>query len=64
MSIVTSSQTALPEAPSAELLPREGGPDRDPETFMTRAIGTFLGLAVSAALIAGLIGLLHLAGRV
>ena len=31
---------------------------------MTRAIGTFLGLAVSAALIAGLIGLLHLAGRV
>ena len=64
MSIVTSPETALPEAPSSELSQRDGGLDRDPENFMTRAIGTFLGLAVSAALIAGLIGLLHLAGRV
>ncbi len=37
--------------------------DPDPENWLSRAIGIFLGLAISAAAVGGIIGLLHLGGR-
>ena len=37
--------------------------DSEPENWLSRGIGIFLGLAISAAAVGGVIGLLHLGGR-
>ena len=62
---------SMTNEPAVELTPEPTGGldavgasyDSEAENWLTRGIGTFLGLAVSAAAVGGVIGLLHMHGH-
>ncbi len=60
---MTNGQAEIAGEPVIERPEMKSSYDLEPENWLSRGIGIFLGLAISAAAVGGVIGLLHLGGR-